>query len=584
MPAERYGKKIAACQWLINGLLAAVFLSCLVFLLGGQAMAQAIPNAADAGRLQEEMNDQALSHPPQTVSQETTVEKEEIRAQAPPGADKIFFVLRQIVISGSTAYHHTAFDKYYKDKLNKNISFAEIYHIAAEITQHYARDGYALSHAVVPPQTIENGIVNLTVIEGYVSEVHTEDDYHESSVTQGIIKGILSMRPLSATKLEHEMLMLNDLTGRNVRAVLQAVEKPDPAPGEVAIQLIFDEKPASAVAYANNYGTRYTGPLQLGAHTGLHGVFHPYDQVNLSLLSTANPKEMRFGSIQYKMPLSSEGLMFALFFSANKSIPGYNLKPFELKNTSHSGNAQFSYPLVRSRVEYLFLSSMFAFKDIYSQLLGAELYEDRIRSIRIGSIYSVFDRLEGNTLLDIGLVRGINGLGARDTGSINLSRASGRSDFTKLEATVTRSQILDEIQVHTGLSAQYASVPLLSSEQFGFGGQTFGRGYDPSEITGDSGIAASLEFRFMELSPAQKWGILMQPFVFYDIGRLWNRTPNGTKSVGSAASTGFGVRFTSGEHVSGMLTLAKPLTHDVAAFTFPHRRDPRAFFSLSYRY
>lgn len=33
---------------------------------------------------------------------------------------------------------------------------------------------------------------------------------------------------------------------------------------------------------------------------------------------------------------------------------------------------------------------------------------------------------------------------------------------------------------------------LLSPKQFGVGGSQFGRGYDPSEITGDSGVAGKV--------------------------------------------------------------------------------------------
>ena len=43
------------------------------------------------------------------------------------------------------------------------------------------------------------------------------------------------------------------------------------------------------------------------------------------------------------------------------------------------------------------------------------------------------------------------------------------------------------------LSGQWASGPLYSSEEFGYGGKNFGRAYDQSELTGDHGVAASVE-------------------------------------------------------------------------------------------
>jgi hemolysin activation/secretion protein len=105
----------------------------------------------------------------------------------------------------------------------------------------------------------------------------------------------------------------------------------------------------------------------------------------------------------------------------------------------------------------------------------------------------------------------------------------------------------------------------LSSEQFGFGGSQYGRGYDFSEITGDSGLAGKAELAYT-IRTGQKYLGSYQPYVFYDLGKVWNRTPAaGQPSHESAASAGAGTRFTFTPALLGDLFVAKPLTRDVSS-------------------
>ncbi|MGH8463942.1 MAG: ShlB/FhaC/HecB family hemolysin secretion/activation protein, partial [Pseudomonas sp.] len=104
---------------------------------------------------------------------------------------------------------------------------------------------------------------------------------------------------------------------------------------------------------------------------------------------------------------------------------------------------------------------------------------------------------------------------------------------------------------------QYAWDPLLSSEEFGYGGQRLGRGYDASAIVGDHGIAGGIELRKSHVLP--KAGVALQPYAFYDIGKVWNIDPS-SKDQQSGSSTGLGLR---GSHQDGWqadLSLAIPLT------------------------
>ncbi len=75
----------------------------------------------------------------------------------PEEAEHTKFVLSGIVVEGSTVYRQADFLPLYKSLLGKEVSLADIRRIARAITAMYRRDGYILSQAIVPPQTIRNG-------------------------------------------------------------------------------------------------------------------------------------------------------------------------------------------------------------------------------------------------------------------------------------------------------------------------------------------------------------------------------------------------------------------------------------------
>jgi hemolysin activation/secretion protein len=110
-------------------------------------------------------------------------------------------------------------------------------------------------------------------------------------------------------------------------------------------------------------------------------------------------------------------------------------------------------------------------------------------------------------------------------------------------------------------SGQWASGVLYSSEQFGYGGQAFGRAYDASEITGDRGVAGGLELRYDGLRDLQS--VTPQPYVFYDVGSVWNKGA-GQPILQSGASAGLGLRFTTAWQQSGNIGMAWPLTRPVS--------------------
>lgn len=145
----------------------------------------------------------------------------------------------------------------------------------------------------------------------------------------------------------------------------------------------------------------------------------------------------------------------------------------------------------------------------------------------------------------------------------NPSRQDGRIDFTKLQLDL--GAILPGLGLYLALTAQTSfGQPLLTPEQFGVGGNFFGRGYDPSEIVGDSGVAGKVELEYNVHHRLGNYTVPTQYYAFWDIGKVWNSPPYFLQSQ-SLASVGLGAHFTIAKNMIVSPEVAFPLTRPVIA-------------------
>jgi hemolysin activation/secretion protein len=100
-----------------------------------------------------------------------------------------------------------------------------------------------------------------------------------------------------------------------------------------------------------------------------------------------------------------------------------------------------------------------------------------------------------------------------------------------------------------------ASRSLHSAEEFGYGGQSFGRAFNPSEIAGDHGINAAIELRYLGLLDTKSAGIV--PYAFIDAGKVWNKDAGADDF--QAASVGGGARWQSEDGTFANLGAALPM-------------------------
>ncbi len=157
----------------------------------------------------------------------------------PDEGEEMSLVLGSVVVEGSTVYSDEELASLYEDRLGKKIALAEVFGIADAITAKYRNDGYILSRAILPPQTIEDGAVTIRIVEGYIDEVRIEGEVRgDRALLDAYAAKIMRSRPLSVAHLERYLLLIDDLPGISSEAVLNPAED---TPGAADLVILVEE-------------------------------------------------------------------------------------------------------------------------------------------------------------------------------------------------------------------------------------------------------------------------------------------------------------------------------------------------------
>lgn len=516
-------------------------------------------------------------------------QKNEAAPSLGPAAATIKFKLNRIELTGEHVYTEAQLATLYQDKIGKTISVAELQQIVQDITNYYRNNGYILSRAVLPPQHVANGVVKIEIIEGYIDKV-TVVGVPEGAryIVQAYGNQISSIRPLQLNKMEQILLLANELPGVQVKAVLEPSKS---NVGASNLNLVAQTKTFSGYISYDDYGTRYIGPQQISLGAEGDSLFRAGDSTQLSVVNTTRGKELRYFGLVHSTPLGEHGTRLSVSGNTSITHPEFVLDPLKINGIADTFNATVTWPIIRSRTHNLSLDAGFNYIDSWVTDFqpSRPLYTDHLRTFRFGGNFDMADSYNGNNAFMLHLEQGLPVLGATPESmaeSGKVSRVGGSGHFTRLNAQLTRLQQFGASRYSAFFIAQsqYACEPLLATEQFAYGGaqQALGRAYDPAELIGDRGFAASLELR-MNLSPEKMFLQAMQLYVFYDSGIIWNmKRVADQKRKQSATSTGIGSRFFFTKNVSGNFLIAQPLTRNVNALEIIGRgRNPRAFFSIT---
>lgn len=558
--------------------------------LGFNAQASSVPRApaADAGRFDQTVRERTAEAPRTDIS---AMPSGGAIAQAPPGAEKIRFTLDNLELEGVTAYNEAELREVYGASLGQNISLADLYEIAARLTTKYRNDGYILTQIVVPPQTIEKGTARLQVVEGRIDRITVEGPAAEQSAlplirsyTRTIPSGT-TVRPLNNKDLERALLLINDLPGLSARSIISPSAT---VTGAADLTILVERKSYDATVGIDNYGSRYLGRWQGNASASANSFFGLNERISGQVVyaphRALNDRELAYFAGTYAQPIGPYGTSVALNYSYTNTEPGLNLRDFDVFGQSQYWAATVAHPIIRSRNMNLSSRVTFDARNAKNKNNIPDPRKDEIRALRVGGRFDALDNIfsGGVSTVDVQVARGVSWLGASSKGDAQLTRERGDPEFTKFEAEAQRLQRLAPgWNILLGITGQLSDSPQLASEEFGVGGISYGRGYDPSEIVGDSGYAGKVELQWNPEWSLPNLVNAPQVFTFWDGGKAYNRDSTTGSDVESLTSAGLGFRADIGPALQTEFFVAKPLTRDVQT---EGDTDPRFYVSVSRKF
>jgi hemolysin activation/secretion protein len=492
------------------------------------------------------------------------------------GDTKPQFVLRGVDISGARAVSPDRIAAVYQPYVGKKVSQADLAAIAGAISDLYRADGFHLSRAIVPPQDIADGRVRIQVVEGAILEAELKGDGAEQFGVRPMLGPVLAEQPSRLVTLERQLFLVNGRPG--VRITDTALEEIGGATGRFRLIVYLKTWHVFSSFGLDNLGSSSVGPWQTYATGAFNSYLTPGDTLAVNLSTIANdPRQLGFARLSYDAPVGVDGVRLggSVLYSAVR--PGDARRLDSDITTTEAFELRASIVPLQSQSSSLTLTAATTFSNVSEHDLYGAWYNDHIRTASLTADYRLQDHFGGTNFATLTYRQGLDIFGASHFDDDLLSRDGASSNFSVLNLWFTRYQTLNDVwSLKLSAASQTASRPLFTSQQFYLGGAAFGRGYGAAEISGDNGLAGSLELRFDQKLNYRYW-TGYQLYAFGDAGAVWNdgyRLSDGL----SLTSAGAGVRFFLPDDFQADLGVAVPLSYRAPD---NDRRSPRFLFTLS---
>ncbi|UQR60848.1 ShlB/FhaC/HecB family hemolysin secretion/activation protein [Bradyrhizobium sp. C-145] len=492
------------------------------------------------------------------------------------GDTKPQFVLRGIDVVGAHAVSRDRIATAYQSYLGKKVSQADLAAIAGAISDLYREAGFHLSRAIVPPQDIADGRVRIQVIEGAIVQAELKGDGAEQFGVRSMLGPVLAEQPSRLATLERQLFLINGRPG--VRITDTALEEIGGATGRFRLIVYLKTWHVFSSFGMDNLGSSSVGPWQTYATGAFNSYLTPGDTLAVNLSTIANdPRELGFARMSYDAPVGVDGVRLGASILYSAVRPGDARRLDSDITTTEAFELRAGVVPLQSLSSSLTLTAATTFSNVSEHDLYGPWYNDHIRTASLTADYRLQDRFGGTNFATLSYRQGLDIFGASHFDDDLLSRVGASSNFSVLNLWFTRYQTLNDAwSLKLSAASQTASRPLFTSQQFYLGGAAFGRGYGAAEISGDNGLAGSLELRFDQKLNFRDW-TGYQLYAFGDAGAVWNdgyRLSDGL----ALTSAGAGVRFFLPDDLQVDLGVAIPLSYRAPD---NERRSPRFLLTLS---
>lgn len=449
-------------------------------------------------------------------------------------------------LTGNTALDDEALAPLLAPYAGREVSYEELSALRDALTRAYIEWGYINSGAVIPPQTLDAGVLEIRIVEGELATTRIDNDgrLNDRYVRERIALG--AGVPLNVHALEARLQLLQlDERIDSVSASLS----PGAVRGESELDVtVVEAKPWQLHVELNNYESPSVGAVRGEVrleHLNVSGIG---DQVSARVLRSKGVGEV---SAHYLVPVSAADTTLAVHARHTRAdVIEAPFDELDIETRADSLGVTVRHPLRRSvsgshtislSAEYR-RSRRFLAGSPFSFSAGAERGVSKVAVVRFGQEWTFRGQREAAALRSTFTV-GLDALGAtKHEGDV----ADGQFLAWLGQAQYARRVGWQNALVSARATLQLSSDPLLGLEKVSFGGHASVRGYREGAVVQDSGAYASLEvhvpiLRRSVADPRLEVG----PFV--DVGHAWGNGASADEET--LASAGIGVRWSLSDSV-----------------------------------
>lgn len=428
------------------------------------------------------------------------------------------FQLNKVVFVGNTKIKDKELQKLTQNLIGKKIYLDDVMDLTVKVSRYYQKKGYLTSYAYLAPQEVANGTVVINIKESKLAKKDVDGNHWERKwFFQNVAmsgSGLQEDKVFNAKDLQGAMKNLNKEDYLKASAEITKNKDDDT---EVKLH-VADRLPINLNLSWDDFGRNYTGRQRFTSILGMDNFLGFGDRIYGGAILAQDSTGVVAG---YDIPINKYGTRLGFDYSYSNINLGGPYRDYGINGKATDYAIRLTHPLINTATKSLSASvSVDAVNSRSdSSVLAQNLSDYSLRVLRTG-LYGMFDDKKGRTLANLGVDMGTT-LGA----SPNIDNGP-QSAFYKIVAGLTRIQRLPkECLGIIRINGQYSPQALYASEQMYLGGVYSVRGYQPSELLGDYGVAGSFEIRtpvpgLKKLLPAKikSWSEKIKLAFFYDWG------------------------------------------------------------------
>lgn len=502
------------------GAVVRITLPIVLALQSSLSYSQAVP---DSGQI--------LQSVPQTAprnTQELQLEQRLRQSKSVTDVEGMRIEIKGFRLTGLTNAPEAEVQKELASFLGANRNFQTLLDAAAKVKEVLARNGLFLADAIIPQQRIQNGVVEILVLEGKLGKVKVEYD-KDVKVNHALVESYAStLKPgsfISAEEVERALFLISDLKGIQVRSAFEPGETVGTS--DLTIR-ISKGKEVDANLDLDANGSIYTGVLRAGVGFDVNNLAGRGDLLSLrftSALENFDTSSLQYARLSYLMPIGSWGTKIGGSFSSLRYKLGTpTFLPLKASGAAEVRSLIAIHPVVRSRNSNLLLSYQYDQRIFHDVQEATARTTDKETSINTYGLSGDFrDNVLGGGINVYNVGHTVGRL-AFQTDALRAADLAGHftgGNYRKTNASFSRLQsVVDRLALYGTFSIQAASRNLDPSEKISLGGPSAVRAYPQGEGAGDEGYYGTVEARY-RLPNFEKLPGTMVVTAFHDFG--WSR-------------------------------------------------------------